>query len=312
MQIIIFKTKNNRSKAIKINGVGVIFALSALIVSTGLIFGSASYFYGMKKGYIALNDERVEDNLFYKNKFNMLKQEHNVKTEYFTKKIALISAQLDRINTLGNTLTKMAKLDKRKFNFSSPLYIGGKHGINSKEDFYSQLDNVLDGVIDDIDNKSDQLYVLNKIINKIQIKEEFFPSGRPAKGTFSSPFGKRLNPFTRKEEMHPGFDIANKEGADILAVGSGIVKFSGKMSGYGNIIVIEHADGYESRYAHNSKNFVKKGEVVRKGQIIAAMGSTGHSTGPHVHLEILKNNKKINPYPFIIKKDKFYNKDFLQ
>ena len=65
MQIIIFKTKNNRSKAIKINGVGVIFALSALIVSTGLIFGSASYFYGMKKGYIALNDERVEDNLFY-------------------------------------------------------------------------------------------------------------------------------------------------------------------------------------------------------------------------------------------------------
>ena len=85
--------------------------------------------------------------------------------------------------------------------------------------------------------------------------------------------------------------------------------FSGKKYGYGNLVEISHLNGYSTRYAHNNRNLVKKGDLVKKGQVIAKMGSTGHSTGPHVHLEVLQNNKHINPNKFIHYRDQFSNND---
>ena len=110
-------------------------------------------------------------------------------------------------------------------------------------------------------------------------------------------------------DFHKGVDIAHKTETNIRSLAAGEVTFSGKKYGYGNFVEVSHLNGYVTRYAHNNRNLVKKGDLVKKGQIIAKMGSTGHSTGPHVHLEVLKNNKHINPNKFIHYRDKFSKKD---
>ena len=115
--------------------------------------------------------------------------------------------------------------------------------------------------------------------------------------------------WLKKNHIHKGIDIAYKTETDITSIAAGKVTFSGKKYGYGNLVEISHLNGYVTRYAHNNRNLVKVGELVKKGQVIAKMGSTGHSTGPHVHLEVLKNNKHINPNKFIYYKEKFSNKD---
>jgi len=158
----------------------------------------------------------------------------------------------------------------------------------------------------DLDSKQQDLVEVYKIINNLEMKEQFFPSGLPSKkGYISSDYGTRLNPITKKQHFHKGVDIAHRTETDIRSLAAGKVTFSGKKYGYGNLVEISHINGYKTRYAHNNRNLVKVGEHVKKGQTIAKMGSTGHSTGPHVHLEVLKNNKNINPNKFIHYKERF-------
>nr|WP_279381036.1 M23 family metallopeptidase [Alkaliphilus hydrothermalis] len=121
------------------------------------------------------------------------------------------------------------------------------------------------------------------------------PNLRPATGRLSSPYGYRISPISRRREFHSGIDIANTTNTDIVAAGSGIVTFSGYNGGYGKIVMISHGYGYTTVYAHNNKVLVKVGDRVKKGDLIAQMGSTGRSTGPHLHFEIRKDGKHINP-----------------
>ena len=132
------------------------------------------------------------------------------------------------------------------------------------------------------------------------ITERVMPSGRPVEeGWLSSTYGKRSDPFTGKPDFHPGLDFAGRKGSEVVAVADGVVIWSGPRGGYGNMVEIDHGHGYVTRYGHNEKNLVKVGDTVKKGQEIALMGSTGHSTGPHVHFEVLHNGKTVNPARFI-------------
>jgi len=121
----------------------------------------------------------------------------------------------------------------------------------------------------------------------------------PVRGRISSPFGNRINPISHTKEFHPGIDIANKIGTPILASRSGRVSYSGWIRGYGKVIVINHSGGYSTLYAHMSKQIAKKGQYVYQGQKIGEVGSTGYSTGPHVHFEIRLNGKKMNPIKYL-------------
>ena len=132
------------------------------------------------------------------------------------------------------------------------------------------------------------------------LQEEVLPAGMPVKnGWISSYFGKRTDPFTGKIGFHEGLDIASKRGTQIVAVGSGVVTFAGVRSKYGNTVEISHGNGYMTRYAHNMKNLVKVGDTVKKGDPVALMGSTGRSTGPHVHFEVHLNNQMVDPLRFV-------------
>ncbi len=123
----------------------------------------------------------------------------------------------------------------------------------------------------------------------------------PISGRLSSNFGMRFHPIDRKMKFHTGIDIAAPKGTPIKVAADGIVKFAGRKDGYGNVVVVAHADGTETVYAHASEIFVKEGQTVGGGTIVAAVGSTGKSTGPHLHFEVLQNGERIDPKRFLAK-----------
>ena len=151
-----------------------------------------------------------------------------------------------------------------------------------------------------LDDRESQLSVLETVLLNQNLKARVYPRGRPVgSGWISSYFGKRTDPFTGKKAMHKGMDFAGRKGSDVIAVAAGVVTEVGAQSGYGKLVEIQHGNGYVTRYAHNAAVLVKAGERVTKGQTIAKMGSSGRSTGPHVHFEVLRNGKTVNPARYV-------------
>ncbi len=137
-----------------------------------------------------------------------------------------------------------------------------------------------------------------KLIKNVENTFDFLesrPDLRPTNGSYLSGFGMRIHPITKVKTMHKGQDIANDIGTEIRAAGSGVVVYSDYQGSFGNLIIIDHGYGYKSLYAHNSKLIAKKGDHVKKGDKISEMGSTGRSTGSHLHFEIHYNGEAIDP-----------------
>ena len=224
-----------------------------------------------------------------------------------TLRLGNMQAEILRLNVLGERLVARADLDATEFDFNTLPPVGGPKDDSDEEgdsppptttvaDFLGMLE-VLHASIVDRESKLD---ILEDVLVSRNLQARILPSGYAVQhGLVSSRFGKRIDPFTGKREMHKGVDIAGKEGTRILAVADGIVTWSGKRKGYGNLVEIDHGTGYVTRYGHNKQQLVESGDTVRKGQAIALIGSTGRSTGPHVHVEVMKNGKHVNPEKYL-------------
>lgn len=189
---------------------------------------------------------------------------------------------------------------KALLNYSLPSYpiSRGEHlnFLPSQGQGYEEEINFLTELIDREKTNMENLIVdVEKQLEYINA----LPNLLPNEGRISSPFGYRTSPTGRRREFHNGVDIANKSGSNITAAGSGIVTFSDYNGGYGRMLIISHGYGYTSIYAHNQKNLVSVGDKVEKGQVIAQVGSTGRSTGPHVHFEVRLDNEPIDPLSLI-------------
>jgi len=121
------------------------------------------------------------------------------------------------------------------------------------------------------------------------------PMGWPVAGRISSPYGYREHPQTGLQDFHSGMDIASDPGTPVKATADGIVSFSGWSGGSGNLVALEHGLGFSTYYAHNRLVIVKAGQKVKRGDILGYVGSTGNSTGPHLHYEIWKEGRSLNP-----------------
>jgi murein DD-endopeptidase MepM/ murein hydrolase activator NlpD len=162
------------------------------------------------------------------------------------------------------------------------------------------LDSMLDSMDAQIDDRRRQLTALQNLIMTRELARQIVPGGRPVEsGYISSLYGQRTDPFDGNQATHRGIDFAGAAGSQVLAVADGIVSHTGLDGGYGRMIEVTHGDGYVTRYAHNAKVLVKPGQTVKRGDAIALMGSTGRSTGPHVHFEVLRNGKPMNPLSFV-------------
>ncbi len=237
--------------------------------------------------------------------------EHNQaekqRTTALTIKLAELQSHVLRLNALGERLASDAKIPEKEFNFSEIPVSGGPLSSVSKIDDKSLEELLVD--IEQFENELNyeekQLQMLESLTFGHHIQNNGYLSGRPiAKGWLSSYYGIRKDPFNGRPTMHKGVDFAGKENTAIIATASGVVTWASNRYGYGKLIEINHGEGLTTRYGHNKDILVSVGDVVNKGQTIARMGSTGRSTGPHVHYEILRNNKQINPIKFVYRKGK--------
>jgi murein DD-endopeptidase MepM/ murein hydrolase activator NlpD len=217
-------------------------------------------------------------------------------------RIGQMHAQLIRLDALGKRLTEAANLDRGEFDFDSPPAIGGPEDPAQVGDapVVPTVSQLLDTLSVTIDDRSRQLAALETLILSRELARQIVPGGRPVEsGYISSFFGRRPDPFTGETAFHPGIDFAGAPGTRVLAVADGVVSFAGKDNGYGKLVEVTHGNGYVTRYAHNSSLLVEPGQTVRRGDALALMGSTGRSTGTHLHFEVLRDGKRMNPMAFV-------------
>jgi murein DD-endopeptidase MepM/ murein hydrolase activator NlpD len=216
-------------------------------------------------------------------------------------KLGRIQASSTRINALGERLAKLGKLDDGEFNFSAEPDIGGP--VHAPIEVLlppDQFSGELVRLQRQLASQSRQLGVLEELLEDRSLDQSLMPTGIPVRhGYVSSTYGNRPDPINGSREFHSGIDFDGELGDDILAVAGGVVSFAGVKNGYGNVIEIDHGNGYATRYAHNSRLMLQVGDPVRPGDVIAKMGSTGRSTGTHVHFEVWENGHVVNPSNFI-------------
>lgn len=230
-----------------------------------------------------------------------LQDQADRRLQALTLTLAELQARMTRLDALGEHLTGMASLEEGEFDFSQPPALGGPLAGEFSVDFSTtDLSSELDRFEARLGDREQQLDILESLLTDRKLADESWLSGRPIeKGWISSHYGKRTDPFTGKLAMHNGIDFAGKEGSNVVAVAAGVVTASGRRSGYGYMVEISHGDGFVTRYSHNKQNLVQPGEVVRKGQPIALMGSTGRSTGAHVHYEVYKHGRSVDPSSYV-------------
>ena len=230
-----------------------------------------------------------------------LQDEADRKLEALTFNLAELQARMTRLDALGEHLTVMADLEEGEFDFSQAPPLGGPLAGEFDVDFNSlDLTSDLGRFEAKLSDREQQLEILESLLSNRKLDEQSWLSGHPVeKGWVSSPYGKRTDPFSGKLAMHDGIDFAGKEGSNVVAVAAGVVTWTGTRSGYGELVEISHGDGFVTRYAHNKQNLVEPGDVVRKGQPIALMGSSGRSTGAHVHYEVFKHGRSVDPSSYV-------------
>jgi len=228
-----------------------------------------------------------------------LKQQLQLRIDAMAMRIGEVNAHVIRLDALGKRLTEMADIDSREFDFDRDPPSGGPEGEGVSAQI-PDLSQMLAQLERRADLRESQLAALENVILTRELKEEIHPEGRPVStGYISSYFGERADPFDGREAFHKGVDFAGNLGSDVVAVAAGVVTWAGERSGYGKLIEINHGDGYATRYAHNERTLVAVGQTVKRGESIALMGSTGHSTGPHVHFEVLHNGRQVDPLSFV-------------
>jgi len=284
----------------------VLIGFVGVLIVAGMM--SAGYYYGryeasLQAGPPVILSALKKELLDQRQTIDEARRANSENLDALAMRVGRLQSHVIRLDALGDRLTKMADLDKGEFDFSSQPAQGGP-----ENEFQEEATSVnalgftatLDKLTEQLENRAQQLALLETMLMNRGLQGEVVPAGRPiTSGWLSSYFGIRTDPFTGKNEHHKGVDFAGKLGSDVVAVAAGVVTWSGRRYGYGNLVEINHGNGYSTRYGHNDKINVRVGDAVKKGQIIAKMGSTGRSTGPHVHFEVLHNGKQVDPMSYI-------------
>lgn len=275
---------------------------AAVVLACLALVSAISITYSARDLYLSFSQEKTEDRVeFLESKIRVLK------TELYE-----AQATLSRLDTFEQKLRTMARIEKSGLAIG-PLTVEEQNMIDHKEEplDFSQI-----GEIKDNDFNALEMTAKN-IQRKASIREQSLqhlyellrdqsslmaatPSIWPVRGWVSSHYGKRISPFTGQVKHHHGVDIPAPTGTKVIAPADGVVIKVGTESGYGKMISIRHGYGMVTRYGHNSKNLVKVGQKVKRGEVIAEVGNTGRSTGPHLHYEVRINGVPVNPAKYMV------------
>lgn len=299
MNLIFFSRREGRARHLNLAHpltltlIGIAgLAVLAGVFATGVKVGLRGVSLGELGGPAAISQERAE--------LADLKVRLQQRIDGLAMKLGMLDAHMIRLNSLGKRLTQVANLSSREFDFDHDPAIGGPEASTGRGAQIPDLSAMIDQFDRRLDFRTTQFTALQYVLLGHQLSAEIRPTGKPVlSGYISSYFGERMDPFNGEEAFHKGLDFASDAGTDVLAVGQGVVTWAGPREGYGVLVEVNHGNGYVTRYAHNSRVMVSAGDTVQRGQAIAVVGSTGRSTGPHVHFEVLKDGRQIDPMAFI-------------
>lgn len=305
MNIIFIGKRGRQTKTLKLGSPSIIFgAVLALTIIPSLMF-YGGYFTatqaapGQDKALLTAWQGEMD---VQREEIASARQKVNEDMDALALRLGELQAKVIRLDALGERLTEIAKLDRGEFDFTTSPAVGGPESVAAVEsmavpDFVESLESLTKQV----DDRSAQLGLLETMLMSRNLEDEISPAGRPIKrGWISSYYGMRTDPFTGRRERHKGMDLAGKDGSDVISVGAGVVTWAGDRYGYGKLVEINHGNGYSTRYGHGKEVLVQVGDTVKKGQVLALMGSTGRSTGPHVHFEVLYKGKAVDPKKYIL------------
>ena len=304
MNVVIFGKGFGRPRQLNLSGSA---AVAATFVIAGCLCCAAfagGYWYSAQSGS-ALGTNEIElltaELEAQREAIAVTRQQTEDTLDALAIRIGQMNARVIRMDALGRRLTEMANLTDGEFDFDSEPALGGpEEPYLASTVAVPEVLAAMQGLDQQLNNREAQLGVLESVLINQQLVARVSPQGRPVdSGWMSSYYGKRTDPFTGKPANHKGVDFAGKAGAEVFAVADGVVTWSSKRYGYGELVEINHGNGYATRYAHNSENLVAVGDEVKKGETVALMGKTGRATGPNLHFEVLHQGKQVNPVNFI-------------
>jgi murein DD-endopeptidase MepM/ murein hydrolase activator NlpD len=306
MRIILLKESGRATgtaRALQLKGsylAGAVFFSIGLLLT--VFFSLATWYQPMGAGEALI--EQWSDRLAkQREELDVLHDRSAAEAQAVGRQLAAMQARLMRMEALGVRVTEVAELEGGEFSFDDPAPVGGPTTAPQKPVGWSDLQANLEGLSSQLRSRESELEVLASLLRNREYQQGTVVAGRPVNwGWMSSGFGKRVDPFSGQMAWHAGVDFAGREGSEVVAVASGVVTYADKRHGYGLMVEINHGDGYVTRYGHHEAVTVAVGDIVKKGEVVGSMGSSGRSTGPHVHFEVLKNGRHVDPKAYVARR----------
>lgn len=304
-KISLFIVSNTGTKSRQIALPSFVFQLSLFLLVVclaGIGYGAYDYLHTKRA---ADRSERLEAKIA--DQSDIITGQHK-QIQAFASEINELKAQLVTLNNFQEKIRIIANLDHLD---PQDNFFGVGGSIPEDLDPGNDLTTRQSGLIREMHEQVNQLEMasihqkegISSLLEALEGQKNMLactPAVRPAKGWKTSRFGYRTSPFTGRRELHKGLDIANRKGTKIIATADGLVKYTGKKGLLGNVLVIDHGHGFVTRYGHLKGALKKRGDKVKRGDVIALMGNTGRSTGPHLHYEVLLNGVQVNPEKYIL------------
>ncbi len=300
MNIILVSDSLAKSRSLTLSQMQVVLIAFGILLA-GFILAMATYVVTMKFAVDLRNP-------YLRTLLTALHQDELKRTEADTRdnlnalavKVGELQARILRLDAFGERLAKAAGIKREEFRFDEKPGQGGPAPHAGRQLSMGEFQQMLDEISLTIEDRSDKLGVLDSFLMDDRLARKTIPTTLPvAMGYYSSNYGYRVDPFTGKSTFHTGVDLIAPPGTPVMAAAGGVVSNVAFVPEYGNIVDVDHDNGLTSRYAHLSKSLVKVGDVVMKSQVIANVGATGRTTGPHLHFEVREKGIPLNPNKFL-------------
>ena len=300
MNIILVSDSLAKSRSVALSQTQVLLIAFGILLA-GFMLATATYVVTMKFA-VDLRNPYLRALLASLHQDEKKKSEAQVKEnlDALAAKVGELQARILRLDAFGERLAKAAGIKREEFRFEEKPGQGGPVVPLDHDITVPELQQMLDSMSRTLEDRTEKLGVLDSFFMDDRLARKTVPTTMPVTGGYySSNYGYRLDPITGHSEFHTGVDIVAGIGTKVVAAAGGVVSYSGTMPEYGNVVDVDHDNGLTSRYAHLSKRLVKVGDVVMKGQLIALVGNTGRTTGPHLHFEVREKGIPLNPNKFL-------------
>ena len=304
MNIILVSDSLAKSRSVSLSqtqvlliALGILFSGALLAVGTYMI--TMKFAVDLRNPYLrTLVGELYQDD----QKRNEAEMRDNMNA--LAVKVGELQARILRLDAFGERLAKAAGIKREEFRFDEKPGQGGPAAAAGRDLSLAEFNQMLAEISRVLDDRSDKLGVLDSLLMDGRLAAKTIPTTMPVEaGYYSSNYGYRIDPISGRSSFHTGVDIIASPGTAVMAAAGGVVATVAYVSEYGNIVEVDHDNGLTSRYAHLSKSLVRVGDVVMKGQVIARVGATGRTTGPHLHFEVREKGIPLNPNKFLAMKN---------